>query len=61
MSPQNALIYVENIRKALVDLDQNADTYNANAKHTVKRLKNWIKSCKRASNIASKPAIHGNA
>ncbi|WP_016951062.1 metal ABC transporter substrate-binding protein [Anabaena sp. PCC 7108] len=32
MSPQNALIYVENIRKALVDLDQeNADTYNANA------------------------------
>jgi manganese transport system substrate-binding protein len=33
MSPQNALIYVENIRKALVELDPpNAETYNANAK-----------------------------
>lgn len=32
MSPQNALIYVENIRKALVNLDpQNEATYNANA------------------------------
>jgi len=32
MSPQNALIYVENIRKALVELDPpNAATYNANA------------------------------
>jgi len=32
MSPQNALIYVENIRKAFVALDpQNAETYNANA------------------------------
>ncbi|MBW4417791.1 MAG: metal ABC transporter substrate-binding protein [Myxacorys californica WJT36-NPBG1] len=32
MSPQNALIYVENIRKALVELDpKNAATYNANA------------------------------
>lgn len=33
MSPQNALIYVENIRKAFVKLDpENAATYNANAK-----------------------------
>lgn len=33
MSPQNALIYVENIRKALVNLDPtNAATYDANAK-----------------------------
>ena len=33
MSPRNALIYVDNIRKALVKLDPaNAATYNANAK-----------------------------
>jgi manganese/iron transport system substrate-binding protein len=33
MSPSNAVIYVENIRKALVQLDpENAATYNANAK-----------------------------
>ncbi|MEC4805477.1 MAG: metal ABC transporter substrate-binding protein [Jaaginema sp. PMC 1079.18] len=32
MSPRNALIYVENIRQAFVELDpENADTYNANA------------------------------
>ncbi|MGI0489022.1 metal ABC transporter substrate-binding protein [Pantanalinema rosaneae CENA516] len=32
MSPQNAVIYVENIRKALVELDPaNQATYNANA------------------------------
>jgi manganese transport system substrate-binding protein len=32
MSPQNALVYVENIRKALVAIDPvNTDTYNANA------------------------------
>ena len=32
MSPNNAIVYVENIRKALVDIDPaNADSYNANA------------------------------
>ena len=32
MSPKNALVYVENIRSAFVDLDpDNAETYNANA------------------------------
>lgn len=32
MSPQNALVYVENIREAFVELDpDNAATYNANA------------------------------
>jgi manganese/iron transport system substrate-binding protein len=32
MSPKNALIYVENIRKAFVEMDpKNADTFNANA------------------------------
>ncbi|MGB3614074.1 MAG: metal ABC transporter substrate-binding protein [Elainellaceae cyanobacterium] len=33
MSPRNALIYVENIRQAFVELDpENTSTYNANAK-----------------------------
>lgn len=32
MSPQNALIYVENIREAFVEVDpENAETYNTNA------------------------------
>lgn len=32
MSPRNALVYVENIRQAFVELDpDNAETYNANA------------------------------
>lgn len=39
MSPQNALIYVENIRKAFVAIDPaNADIYNANAAAYSKRL-----------------------
>ncbi|MGB3694872.1 MAG: metal ABC transporter substrate-binding protein [Spirulinaceae cyanobacterium] len=40
MSPQNALIYVENIRKAFVELDpDNEDTYNANAASYKEKLK----------------------
>lgn len=40
MSPRNALVYVENIRKAFVELDpENADTYNANAAAYSKQLK----------------------
>ena len=40
MSPRNALIYVENIRQAFVELDpENADTYNANAAAYSERLK----------------------
>jgi manganese transport system substrate-binding protein len=39
MSPQNALIYVENIRQALVKLDpDHADTYNTNAANYSKQL-----------------------
>lgn len=40
MSPQNALIYVENIRQAFVELDpDNAETYNANAVAYSEQLK----------------------
>ncbi len=40
MSPKNAIIYVENIRKALVEIDPaNADTYNANAEAYTKQLR----------------------
>jgi len=40
MSPANALIYVENIRKALVKHDpKHAETYNANAVAYVARIK----------------------
>lgn len=40
MSPKNALVYVENIRKAFVELDpDNADTYNANAAAYSEKLK----------------------
>lgn len=40
MSPRNALIYVENIRKEFVEIDpKNADTYNANAAAYSKKLK----------------------
>ena len=40
MSPRNALVYVENIRQAFVELDpENADTYNANAQAYSQQLK----------------------
>lgn len=41
MSPKNALIYVENIRKALIQIDPaNADTYNTNAANYSQQIKN---------------------
>ena len=40
MSPRNALVYVENIRQAFIELDpENADTYNANAEAYSEQLK----------------------
>jgi len=40
MSPQNVLIYIENIRKALVEHDpEHADLYNANAAAYAERVK----------------------
>ena len=40
MSPRNALVYVENIRQAFIELDpENADTYNANAQAYSQQLK----------------------
>ena len=40
MSPSNALIYVENIRKALVKFDpKNADAYNKNAAAYAEKIK----------------------
>lgn len=40
MSPRNALVYVENIRQAFVELDpENAETYNANAEAYSEKLK----------------------
>ncbi|QPB42302.1 metal ABC transporter substrate-binding protein [Rodentibacter haemolyticus] len=40
MSPSNALIYVENIKQALIKYDpQNADIYNQNAAAYIKKIK----------------------
>lgn len=47
MSPRNALVYVENIRKAFVELDpENAETYNANAEAYSEKLKTIDKELK---------------
>jgi manganese transport system substrate-binding protein len=49
MSPQNALIYVENIRKAFVELDPtNADLYNQNAAQYSEALKAIDKTLREA-------------
>lgn len=41
MSPQNALLYIENIRQALVELDpKHASTYNTNAKVYSSKIQN---------------------
>ena len=55
MSPQNALIYVENIRKALVELDPaNAAAYNANAQAYSQQIRDIDQKLKQA--IAVIPA-----
>jgi len=52
MSPQNALIYVENIRKALVNLDSgNADTYNTNAKAYSQKIKEVDEKLRKAVSV----------
>lgn len=49
MSPQNALIYVDNIRKALVKLDPvNAATYEANAKAYSQKIRDIDAKLKQA-------------
>ncbi|MBN3921943.1 metal ABC transporter substrate-binding protein [Nostoc sp. NMS4] len=52
MSPQNALIYVENIRKALVNLDSaNAETYNTNAKAYSQKIKEVDEKLRKAVSV----------
>lgn len=55
MSPDNALIYVENIRKALSDIDpENAEAYAANAKAYSDKIRAEIEPMK--AQIAALPA-----
>ncbi|MEH2041437.1 metal ABC transporter substrate-binding protein [Nostoc sp.] len=52
MSPQNALIYVDNIRKALVNLDSaNAETYNTNAKVYSQKIKEVDEKLRKAVSV----------
>ncbi|WP_414512123.1 metal ABC transporter substrate-binding protein [Nostoc sp. PCC 9305] len=52
MSPQNALIYVDNIRKALVNLDSaNAETYNTNAKAYSQKIKEVDEKLRKAVSV----------
>ncbi|KYC35741.1 iron-binding protein [Scytonema hofmannii PCC 7110] len=54
MSPQNALIYVENIRKALVDLDPaNTNTYNANAKTYSQKIRDIDQKLRKEMSVVS--------
>lgn len=54
MSPRNALIYIENIRQAFVELDpEHADTYNANAAAYSKQLQTIDQTL--ATELASVP------
>jgi len=57
MSPQNALLYVENIRKALVEIDpDNAATYDANAKSYSQEIENIDRQLRQT--IATLPPNH---
>jgi len=57
MSPANAVIYVENIRRALVEIDPtNAATYNANAKAYAAKFEAIEKSMREA--MATIPENH---
>jgi manganese transport system substrate-binding protein len=52
MSPQNALIYVENIRKALINLDPaNANTYNTNAATYSQKIQQIDEKLKKAVSV----------
>ncbi|MFD1746848.1 metal ABC transporter substrate-binding protein [Rhizobium helianthi] len=57
MSPENGLIYVENIRKALVAVDPaNAETYNANAKTYSDKIRATVQPMRDA--LAKLPENH---
>ena len=60
MSPANALIYVENIRKALVKYDPaNAETYTRNAAAYAAKIRRWTSRCASACRPSPSPALAG--